>query len=222
MSKVDDKIDLRPALSNATLRGHVEIVRLLLLKSAKEDDDLWPIAFRESYENGHSKLVRLILSWWSKRTARSPPADKVNKGLHLTVRNGHWSVISQMFENCPGSKESLDEKGVKKLILEASRHGRDGAVSELLAIDTHKKEGSRKVTREDETEDKTEDREESKEESQEVNKEDNKRQFNDALLKAAEFGSAAVIDLLAPTSDLEYKTGWLQWTALHYAASSRF
>ncbi|KAE8451761.1 hypothetical protein EG329_003218 [Mollisiaceae sp. DMI_Dod_QoI] len=186
--------ELEKALSIATRQGHVEVVRVLLLHCA-QTDDIWTKTLKNACTHGHSNLVRSILSLWTEHVSGIPPVDRdeVAECFKLATKYGHWPVISQLLESQPDWNEILkDRKLFMELLNLASKHGRDGMVSKLLDVQGTK----------------------------EASEEKNDSGLSEALQAAAEFGSAAVIELLATLMDLESErpTGRLKLTSLHDSA----
>lgn len=215
---------------NAIVKGDVELVSAMLL-SLDEGGALWSDILLESFTNGHYKLLNSIYSQWPTESMGFPSAQTLRAGLVRAARNGHWPLFKEVLEDRPVWESRVDGLDMMGLISEASQHGRDGVVQVLLAADAEKKSGDTSTENKQETKHNTQDQRSDQpaeitdmetgiqaQSSSGANETRPSTDHNKALIEAAEFGSAAVVKLLVPSSDLEYTMDVQNMTALHTAA----
>jgi hypothetical protein len=224
---------------NAFVEGDEEMFSTIWFHAGAEHSrEDWYDALTRSFQYGHYNILALMLSHWPTEGIGPMPEYTTREGLLNAVRNGHWPLIAQILRNWSTWKRVFDELDVDALISAASSCGRDGVVQVLLTANLNDKghENSGEIEQEthDESAEETNGQanvavddeankhtSEQTQPSSEVNEIRPREIYHHALLKASEFGSAAVIELLAPGVDLEDK-GDGEMSVLHSAAFGRY
>jgi len=136
VSKIADSLSVSPALFKALVQDDREIANLCRHNPVDKDDDLWAVAFKEACSYGNCNLVSALLAWTTERSQEPYPLSPlVLNGLRSAAENGHWLLISQIFQSFSNLNTFLDEGQFEELLLEASKFGRDGVVDQLLKFD---------------------------------------------------------------------------------------
>ncbi|KAK3936950.1 putative ankyrin repeat domain protein [Diplogelasinospora grovesii] len=169
----------------------------------------------------------------------------VEQALSAAVRRGDTNTVQTLFHKAADTGKDLWLSVLESSF--AASNGRDGIISELLAIHDHMIKRSRPTETSgeesnegtdrgeadnaqqqrtgksfetgDTTADKPTDLADRNPEGEAGQEIINDSQFSEALVDAAEFGSAAVVRLLAPRADIEHREGVLKFSALHCAAA---
>lgn len=131
---IDDQVDMESAICAAVRSGDIETARLLLSLEANKNKGMWIISLKESFEYGCADLARRIVSWWDDAQEQTSKDDFYHS-LERLAENGHWDIISRLVEDFNKLVNLLDQEDLKSLITISAKSGRDGAISEFLAID---------------------------------------------------------------------------------------
>ena len=214
----EPKVNLRPTLEAAVLRGDSEMTSQILKAANDINHELRLFSVENACRHGHAELVKSLLSRWAEgdEVPQPPEGDALGSYLGIAAEHGHWPVMVELLKGFPGPKLPLGQDKLASLVKVAATQGRDGVVFEVLALAADKTgrdaaPAQTAVQVEDEDEDEMEPRIESR-----------TSWLNDALFAAAAFGSAATVCLLAQAgADIEYRKGWLFFTAIHVAASGQ-
>ncbi|KAL7944010.1 hypothetical protein V8C42DRAFT_327507 [Trichoderma barbatum] len=220
----DSKDEIELALWDALRHGHAGTTELLLSKASIYNEDVWLRAMEKCCQYGRAELVSLVHAHWSKYGEVQPSADDIYRCLYDVANNGPWHVIPRLHEAFQGLIDAMEREYLTRLITVAVRKGWDGVVHELLLIDSCIHQPDANMSGHDSNIGDLEKSKEHEEKDQVANDDahmgDNAPDYwlSYQLVEGSKFGSAAVIRLLAPYADLRYATGWLDFTALHYAA----
>lgn len=213
-----EKIEL--ALWDALRQGHTRATRLLLSKAGSSNENIWLESLQKCCRYGRADLVTLVLSCWSKSFEPKLSVDDLQSCLDIVAEHGQWHVISRLQETFSGLIDCIEREKLTILITKAAKNGWDGVIHELLLLDLRKRKSDAQTMFKDQGEGNV-----PEDKSQNTNDgtraragDENDYWLSDALVEASKFGSTAVIRLLAPYADLQYGTGRLKSTALHYAA----
>ncbi|KAI0531585.1 hypothetical protein GGR58DRAFT_229240 [Xylaria digitata] len=219
-AKYDIQI-IKLALQVAISSRNAETTRLLLTISQDLKEDVWQFAIESSCDYGRAELLTSVLSWRKEVVGHELSEDELHSCLRLVAKNGHWHIISVLREAYPQMMSAVRRETLVSLIEEAASEGRDGVISVLLSMDESRGEitelGSPSRTT-------TMQQAQGQTMTEEV-AENNRGTRDDlglglAMIKAARFGNAAVVRLLASTcnSAPEYREDKTGMTALHSAA----
>lgn len=164
----------------------------VLLRHKSQSPESWLDALKESCSHGHDPTVELILSLWEESHAQMPDVSELDKRLCTAVEHGHWPVVSRLAQAGARVFKPLEMEH-PSMLQRASELGYDGVVNELLALES-RDNGETPAWLD---------------------------AIRRAMEAAAKFGSASVIDVLAPKANLESRTSCLHLTPLHIAAYSK-
>ncbi|GAP92934.1 putative ankyrin repeat domain protein [Rosellinia necatrix] len=133
-----DTIEL--ALCAAVRCGNVEITRLVLAAGSDFKHDIWRSAIWFSCIYGRAELLASVLQW--KWTPESSGEQLSKQELHACLRGiaeyGHWHIIPGLQATYPQLMGAIKRKAIVSLIGVAADDGRDGVISQLIPIVSHK------------------------------------------------------------------------------------
>jgi hypothetical protein len=187
LAKEDDFSDsnLGQGIQLALEAGHVDTVKALLPYVKSSDE--WKKWLKSACRYGYLTLVDFILSA-PDEARQAITQSELNDCLETATENGHWPIIASLLT----AGADFDSTMKQKLLRLATARGYEGVVSTLLAAGATLKPSAEDGTITENT--------------------DSEDSF---LYLAAEFGSAAVLKVVAPGADLDIKCGPWNAPAIH-------
>ncbi|KAM0477861.1 hypothetical protein ACHAPX_005627 [Trichoderma viride] len=206
------------ALWDALRQGHTGSTEILLQSAANFKKAIWALVLEEACQDGNADLVDTIILRWSKDVETPSSKERIIQCLQIVAKYGHWYIIPRIRKACRDFMVFVDREILAKLIEIASENGRDGVVRELLLMHGHLEIYSM------EADDLNSGVTNTRQNEDNIEVDDGDLQVHEgswlssALVAAARFGSAAIILLLVDHADIEYPSGYLDFTPLPEAA----
>ncbi|KAK1254847.1 hypothetical protein MKX08_008842 [Trichoderma sp. CBMAI-0020] len=206
------------ALWDALRQGHTGTIEILLQPAINFGKSIWAPILEQACQDGNTDLVEKIILRRSEDVKTPSSKEHIIQCLQVVAKYGHWYIIPRIQKACRDLMALMDREILARLIEIASENGRDGVVHELLLVHGHLE------TYRMETDDISSGATNAQQNEDNIEVDDADLQVHEgswlssALVAAARFGSAAIIPLLADHADLEYPSGYLNFTPLHEAA----
>lgn len=213
---------IESALWDALRQGHTGTTEILLQSAANFKKAIWALVLEEACQDGNADLVDTIILRWSKDVETPSSKERIIQCLQIVAKYGHWYIIPRIRKACRDFMVFVDREILAKLIEIASENGRDGVVRELLLMHGHLEIYSM------EADDLNSGVTNTRQNEDNIEVDDGDLQVHEgswlssALVAAARFGSAAIILLLVDHADIEYPSGYLDFTPLPEAALGKY